>query len=202
MAWTTPKTWSNLDPLVASEFNTQFRDNLNDLDSRVDSNSGKLGRSYANPLLHRAVIGINQAVSITIPYQSTAVMTWHSKCKLTFTPKTDLALIGVQYSIQLGGANSIRRSVMFGLRMGSSDISLDTTDVVGSALASVSDFAVRSLEGGDFNWIEYRAPVAVTRGTEVTIAPTVNGGGGQSSSLSLRNPSVMILTALDVGAYE
>lgn len=196
MAWTTPKTWANLDPLIASEFNTQFRDNLNDLDSRVDSINGKLGRSYDHPLLHRAVIGINQNVSIT----STSLVVWHTSCKLTFTPKTNLVLFGVQYSFSSDAGSDTRRTATFGLRKGSSDVSLDTTDVVGTTLASFSDLAIRSIKGGDANLVEYQIPVSVSRDTEVSIFPTAKIGS--SNTLTLRNPSVMILTALDVGAYE
>ena len=174
--------------IVVSSLHPDLEDNLNHIAPAV---VGIIG----------TMIGINQAVSLSLPYQSTAVMTWHSKCKLTFTPKTDLVLFGVQYSMQMSSSQNTGRVYTFGLQKGNADFSLDTTDVVGSALASMTDLAVRHVIAG-FNWIEYRVPVAVTRDTEVTIAPTLKGGIGDSSTASLRNPSVMILTALDVGAYE
>lgn len=202
MAWTTPKTWTSLDPLVASEFNTQFRDNLNALRADTEDAKSKLGKTfpaYQNPRMFRAIIGINQGVPIT----SSTYVIWHAKCKLTFTPKTDEVLFGVQFNMTFTHRDKGTRSFYFGLRKGNSNVSLSHTDVLAGSVGSASDIVK-----ADFNdrntafLVSYQVPVSVVRNEEVMISPTVRINSGDSGTTGqLLNPSVMILTALDVGAY-
>lgn len=197
MAWTTPKTWVTQDPLNATVMNTHLRDNLNALKLQTDDAEAKLARSYVNPLLHRAVIGINQDISIT----STSFVVWHAKCKLTFTPKTNLVIFGVHCTWRFTTSNDSPRRYVFGLKKGNADVSLDHTDILDGSLGSTSELAFDSPERNSYVLLSYQAPVPVTRDTEVSISPTVKAPAGGLIA-TLLNPSVMILTALDVGAYE
>ena len=201
MAWTTPKTWANLDPLVASEFNTQFRDNLNALKAQTDDAETKMGQVYPtwqNPRMFRAVIGINQGLSIT----SSSHVIWHDKCKLTFTPQTDEVLFAAQFALSFNHNDDGRRRFAFGLRMGNAAVSLAQTDILSGSVGNTDDIALAAFSGRNVqHLVSYEAPIPVTCNVEVTIRPTVKN---QSSGVTaaLLNPSVMILTALDVGAYE
>lgn len=200
MAWTAPKTWVTGDPLNASNMNTYIRDNQVALKAQTDAAEAKLGKhhpAYLSPLLvGYAVIGINTVISIT----STSYVVWHANCKLTFTPKTDLVLFGVQFTLDYSGAGGVR-TFSFGLRKDGVNISLPHTAVVGGSLGNVADLLKHSTHQdlrNDPIGISYQAPVSVTRNAEVTIAPTVKVQSGVTADLD----NVMILTALDVGAYE
>lgn len=201
MAWTAPKTWVTGDPLNASNMNTYIRDNQVALKAQTDDAEAKLGKhhpAYLSPLLvGYAVIGINTFISIT----STSYVVWHANCKLTFTPKTDLVLFGVQFAFDYSGAGGVR-NFSFGLRKDGVNISLSHTAVTGGSLGNAVDLLKHSthqdLRNNNPIGISYQAPVSVTRNTEVTISPTVKVQSGVTAGLD----NVMILTALDVGAYE
>lgn len=202
MAWTAPKTWARNDPLNADNLNTFIRDNQAAL--RVDTEDAKaklanVHPAYLSPLLvGEAVIGINQWLSIT----STSLVIWHANCKLTFTPKTDKVLFGVQFLFYYTGAGG-QSDFRFGLQKGAANVSLSHTEVVGGSLGSTNElYSISTHQDlrNDEIGISYRAPVSVTRAAEVTISPTVKVKSGFTASLA--NPSAMILTALDVGAYE
>lgn len=201
MAWTTPKTWVNQDPLNESNFNTYIRDNQAALKAQADDSTAKLGNvhpAYLSPLLvGYAVIGIDASVQVT----STTAVVWHAKCKLTFTPKTDLALVGCQFSFVFNHNDDGTRQFNFGLRKGNTAVSLSHTDSISGTLGNESDIVFSSFEKRyESYFTAYQVPVSVTRGVEVTISPTVQVESGVQ--VFLDNPSVMILTALDVGAYE
>lgn len=203
MAWTTPKTWVNQDPLNESNMNTFVRDNQLALRAQTEDAAAKLADvypAYQNPRLFRAVIGINADVSLT----SRSLTTWHAKCKLTFTPKTDEVLFGVQLTMYYNYRYSQTRQFAFGLQKGGTNVALTHTDVLTGNVGSDTDLAVLILNHRGANapfFVHYQVPVAVTRDAEVTISPTVRAL--QSSvTYGLDNPTVMILTALDVGNYE
>lgn len=201
MAWTTPKTWVNQDPLNESNFNTYIRDNQIALKAQADDSTNKLAGmhpSHQSPLLvGYAVIGASSQVN---NISSTSYVVWHANCKLTFTPKTDMVLFGVQLVIRKDNPGGLHR-VNFGLRKGDTNFSLAHTAVVDGSLGSATDIVVHEEEDRYVPLlIAYQAPVTVTRDVEVTISPTVKVESG--SNFSLWPSSVMILTALDVGAYS
>lgn len=201
MAWTEPKTWVNQDPLNESNFNTFIRDNQVALKAQADDSTNKLSGVYPahqSPLLvGYAVIGASSQVS---NISSTTYVLWHAKCKLTFTPKTDMVLFGVQCSIRKEGPSG-SHIINFGLRKGDTNFSLAHTAVVDGSLGSTTDIEQQEVSNRFQPFlIFYQAPVPVTRDTEVTISPTVKMESG--SSFGLFPSSVMVLTALDVGSYE
>ena len=201
MAWTEPKTWVNQDPLNESNFNTYIRDNQIALRADTEDAKTKLGKTFpafqSALLVGHAVIGINSAVEAT----ATSFGAWHEDCKLAFTPKTDLVLFGVQFSMSFWHNNSGGRFFSFGLLKGSLNVSLQETAVIGGTLGSSRDIAYHSVDVRSADkLIAYQAPVPVTRNVEVEIWPTVKVQSGVTASLE--NPSLVILTALDVGAYE
>ena len=199
MAWTTPKTWVNEDPLNESNFNTYIRDNQAALKAWVDNLLAKQGRSFpafqSPRLVGEAVIGITSTINIS----SSSYVTWHDKCKLTFTPKTDRVLFGVQITVDHSGHSGVQ-TARFGLRKGNTNVDLTDTDVTDGALSNTDDLAfyVAGDETRDVS-LFYHAPVSVTRAVEVTISPIVKVNRG---TISPRQGSRMLLTAQDVGAYE
>ena len=201
MAWTTPKTWVDMDPLNQSNLNTYIRDNQVALRAQTEDAENKLGKTfpaYQSPLLvGYSVIGINSAVEAT----ATVLGAWHEDCKLTFTPRTDLVLVGVQFSMSFSHNDPGSRSFSFGLLKGILNVSLQETAVIGGTLGSSNEIAKHD-ESARYaaKLVAYQAPVPVTRNVEVEIFPTVKVASGGTASLV--NPSLVILTAMDVGAYE
>lgn len=201
MAWTEPRTWATGDPLVASTLNTQIRDNQRALRVQTQDAESKLGKhhpAYLSPLLvGYAVIGIDGSVQVT----STSAVVWHAKCKLTFTPKSDFVLIGAQFSFGFYHNDPGKRGFVLGFQKDGAAVSLSHTDSISGTLGSESDIAFEDLNDRNLSYLAaYQAPVSVTRDTEVSFSPTVRVTSGVTAILD--NPSVMILTALDVGSYE
>lgn len=200
MAWTTPKTWVNQDPMNESNLNTYIRDNQVALRADTEDAKIKVGKMFPTwqspQMVGYAVIGIG-GVNVTI--NSNTFVVWHENLKLTFTPKTDLVLFGVHLSYRTQGA--VHKRTNFGLRKGNSNVSLAQTAVLAGALGS-NDHIVEqeNFNLGGPQQMSYQAPVSVTRNEEVTIAPTVAVEPGVS--VTLWPTSMMMLTALDVGAYE
>ena len=208
MAWTTPKTWVNQDPLNESNFNTFIRDNQAALREQTEDAEGKLAKhhpAYLSPLL----VGYAVIFPVgTVRISGTSFQTWHAKCKLTFTPKTDMVLFGVQYQISSVRHNTLSDGTIISLGL-QKDGSLygaaftDTTATT-SQLNEGILYEISVPGGWDENdkvMIQYQVPVVVTRAVETTIAPMIRMQG-TSGSLDLKDGTPMILTALDVGAYE
>ena len=206
MAWTTPKTWINQDPLNESNFNTFIRDNQLALRADTEDAKDKLARSfpaYLSPLLagYAVILPVG-----TVRLSGTSFQTWHAKCKLTFTPKTDMVLFSVQYQWEAVGhaggafvsAGLQKDGSMYGATF--TDTTASTSQLNEGVLWRVR-FPAGTLPGGYPKMMQYQAPVVVTRNVETTIAPMIRMEG-VSASLDLETTSPMILTALDVGAYE
>ena len=199
MAWTNPKTWVTNDPLIASDYNTQFRDNLNALRAQTQDMQPKVNALYPGVYqaskLFKAVIGINSTVTLTNPQSLTA---WHANCKLTFTPQTDEVLFAVQFiAYSIHGERFI-----LGLKKGSTDISLQQTAMISGNAGQTSDIVFRGLPARENTLITYQTPLPVTRDTEITISPTIRFHDNEpTKSVQLVNPSLMILTALEAGVY-
>ena len=204
MAWTEPKSWVVNDPLTAQSMNTYIRDNQIALRAQAEDAESKLGKTfpaYQSPLL----VGYAVILPVgTVRISGTSFQIWHEKCKLTFTPKTDLVLFGVQYQWwphgHLGGAIISGGLQKDGSLYGATFT--DTTDTTSDLNTGVLyQQQYTSLPSGEENMMMYQAPVVVTRNVETTIAPMVRIEG-VSGSIDLRPGAPMFLTALDVGAYE
>lgn len=205
MAWTTPKTWVNQDPLNESNFNTYIRDNQAALREQTEDAEGKLAKhhpAYLSPLL----VGYAVILPVgTVQVSGTSFQTWHAKCKLTFTPKTDMVLFSVQY--EWGFRTGVDDSeVSGGLQKDGSQYgvlltdSTDTTSLLNSGVLWHRRFIPR-LNTQAKHMMQYQAPVVVTRNVETTIAPMIRVER-YSGSIYLESVTPMILMALDVGAYE
>ena len=158
MAWTTPKTWSNLDPLVASEFNTQFRDNLNELRADTEDAKSKLGKTfpaYQSPRCWRAVIGVENDFVLTQDIWQVL----HANCSLTLTPQTDLALVTVQFTVADAGV------IGLGLQQDGSNVSLQETAVISGTAGSTVTLAVATSVNARKLMVSYQCPLPVTRNT-------------------------------------
>jgi len=204
MAWTNPKTWVTNDPLIASDYNTQFRDNLNALRAQTQDMQPKVNALYPGVYqtgkLFKAVIGINSAVSLSAPSSLTA---WHDKVKLTFTPQTDEVLFSVQLVMRLSNRNAGIWVFNFGLRKGSANVSQQDTAVISGDLGSTEALAIYSTDHRNRPLlIRYDASVPVTRNAENTVSPTVAITGGTSGTqITLNNPSRVVLGAVEIGVY-
>ena len=150
--------------------------------------------AYQSPRLFYAVIGVPNVLNMT---SSTSFVPVHAMVKLTFTPKTDTVLFCVQMNVN--HHNSGSQKLLFGLRKGNTNVSLQDTAVISGDLGSTLVMTEVSMGRSDAFAVVYQAPVSVTRNTEVTISPTV---AVLSSNVipQLRRKRV-ILTALDVGSY-
>lgn len=97
---------------------------------------------------------------------------------------------------------SIPRRFNFGLQTGNSAFSLQDTATISGDNGQTSIIAFETVERGYRANITYQAPLPVTRNTETAVSPTVRFYDNEpSKAVSLVNPSLMILTALDVGTY-
>ena len=208
MAWTTPKTWANQDPLNESNFNTFIRDNQAALREQTEDAELKVGKMYPtwqSPLMagYAVIFPVG-----TVRISGTSFQTWHAKCKLTFTPKTDLVLFGVQYQISSVRHNTLSDGTIISLGLQKDGSLYGATFTDTTAVTSQLNEGVLyeiTVSGGwnesDKVMMQYQAPVAVTRNVETTVAPMIRMQG-TSGSLDLKDGTPMILTALDVGAYE
>ncbi len=154
-----------------------------------------------SPRLFKAVIGVpstHNAVSLSAP---TSLTPWHANCKLTFTPQTDEILFAVQLVMKFWNNNQGVRWFNFGLRKGNTDILLQHTATISGDLGSTSTLVSYALEhrSNTPNPIRYEVPLPVTRNVEITISPTVSAPS--ATTVYLDDPSVVILTALEVGTY-
>ena len=199
MAWTTPKTWSNLDPLVASEFNTQFRDNLNELRAQTEDVQPKVTAQQAiftGSTVHRAVY--DMSTNRNTSSQSLARI--DSTLVLTFTPVSDLVLFTVQFAVRM----SEDRSIKCGVWKNNAAYSLPYTGGGGSADAFFWWMADEENVGGvNIGWggmVHYVVPMPMVRGQVVSLYPS--WASAQGGSINTRSEAPMILTAVDVGAYE
>lgn len=199
MAWTEPKTWVTGDPLIASDYNTHIRDNLNALREQTQDVQPKVNALYPavyqGARLFKAVIGVPSRVSVT----STSLTPWHTNVKLTFTPQTDEVLVRVQ--LVVGITARVPEVVRFGLRKGNSDISVtDTATTTGDA-GTTSDLVFYGFRDREAVALaSYEMFVDVTRDAEVTITPTVRVTD-TGRTVFLRETSRVLITALDVGVY-
>ncbi len=214
MMTTPPTNWTPFDPSLADNMGDYVRNNLDFLKDRQEDlmssvnelNTFKAQISGVNQSskLHYAVIGIDSAVSLTLTNKKT-LMLWHSKVKLTFTPLTDLVLFRVQLTMEFDGSLDDQKW-KFGLHKDSADVSIADTDSISGTVGS--DPVLASVELSSRNepyFIAYEAPLPMTRNVAVSISPTV--GHSEPShrrgrSVSLVNPSKVILMALDVGLYS
>ena len=184
MAWTTPKTWSNLDPLVASEFNTQFRDNLNALRAQTEDSESKLDIVYPRltaSRLHHAFHSMATQRSRGTPNSALAKI--DETLKLTFTALTDEVLFTAHFHV-----NDDDGVMSFGVWKDSASYLFD---LVGGGTADV----VFQRRG----YVTYTMPVAVSRGQAVTLWPSWAGGTQRGIRTAAGIP--MLLMALEVGAF-
>lgn len=196
MAWTNPKTWANLDPLVASEFNTQFRDNLNELRSQTQDMQPKVTAQnaiFTGTTVHRAVYSLATMRTTT----GSSLSQVGSSLVLTFTALSDEVLFSVQYGVNLDPG----QKASFGIWKGSSSyaLSLDgggTTTVISLYREASNGSGVGVLV------VSYSAPVAVTRGQSVTLSPSWAVDSGTLTTPATQHAAApMILMAQEIGAF-
>ena len=192
MAWTTPKTWSNLDPLVASEFNTQFRDNLNALRAQSEDVQPKMNQVYpvfTGAKVHRAVYDMSTNRSTG----SQTLVRVDSTLVLTFTPLSDEVLFSVQFAARLGEGNNVscgiwKDNASYSIPFSSGNGSMDVMFFYEVRPGSNDN---PYFEGA----VHYMAPVSVTRGQSVSLYPSWKGNVRTDSVLP------MILMAQEIGAF-
>ena len=191
MAWTPPKTWVTNDPLIASDYNTHFRDNLNYLKGRQDDLVSKVGP--INTVFNAA--GTHYAVFDMTTQRSTTSGTFariDSTLGITLTPVSDLVLFTVQFLV-LPDASNMRLGC--GVWKDSASYSLNYSGGGGST----NTFFVASLDGD--TPVHYTAPVTVARNQQVSLYPSWRRMQGDSL-IKTRPFMPMILIVQEVGAYE
>lgn len=194
MAWTTPKTWVTQDPLNATVMNTHLRDNLNALRAQTEDVQPKVTQMYpifTGALVHRAVHSMTTQRS----YSSAALAQVHSSLSLTFTALSDEVLFSVQFAVDLDAGQQYN----FGIWKDSASYSLALDG--GGTTAVVASYKGHSGASVDAVWVNYAAPVSVSRGQSVTLYPTWGGTGTLQTSPTSHSSAPMILIAQEIGAF-
>lgn len=193
MAWTPPKTWVRQDPLLAEEYNTQFRDNLNYLKGRQDDIAPKVNALYPgvyqSAKAHRAVLDMSTQRTVN----STTFARVHSTLGITFTPQTDEVLFSVQFAVYV----TEHRTIHCGVWKDSAAYAFSFSSGNGSSDAAFYH-RVRAGNNDDPRFqgsIQYVAPVSVVRNQQVSLYPSWKG-----NAVTL-NETPMFLIVEEVGSY-